>query len=791
MSRKADCVQGSPLRKQLARKIVSYYDQLSRGDKPLRSPEKSRSVSRERSRRDTDEEFQENAHLRVKLHEIKTLMQAELDAPEELQPALQTKKHEPGYPSFMRSLETPEKKLEDHHNTNCQLLLEKKVDDFDKPASEDSIAWESGSSYRDHQLYHIVTGKKVHTHSMAEERKFDYHQRKSKEIRRLQYALGVRSRSTSKTRDGKKQQQGQNQYYTVYVIVAGTPCAGRMLGSPSFKTNICEDTLIINEGEKVKIKPRESSRGLFGKIIGKIQRRRENEPECDFVVETELGIRYCILVSLKDQTPQSKEAEKSHNRLENEKSIKTKHSESKIDEKIAEWSELAEERKESRSRSRTYLERSTRREDRDSESKAIKETRDVSIQTSPRQVQEEKVNNVEVREIEDTNCLFVDPTTEDPIGRAKARLVGKDAVTGNDVIFSKGLLLESTNELALVLVKRLSEKEVIIKRMDLSQDLAMIESEEGVNMDGVLGSRLLLTKEDEDESPLDRELYICCEEIDLEALRIFEGEYVSSQCDNGKEYNGKLVVDNNKLVLDCAGNRIRILGDRREENGERGEIAPGWKWVFKRGEERLRVLKERLLPPQQPALMQKISFGLQTPTGQRVTITISNEDDGEIPVNTSDDHFRLLLDGQVLKPYSPTLANKITESKEEMEETRRENESIISQLQVKPEDPYESSIIHLHPTDPQSDLGSPPQSPDTSPTAFPRTTPPQQPTPATPHPPSQWSSLAHTLNLHPSTQSTLDAFYAFMDSLPQGVDVHSAAIQYKELLQRVFSLEAE
>lgn len=314
----------SPIRKQLAKKIITYYDQLAQS----REQDRSRSQSRERSKSRSKskdrfvsssrvfdsksglekkgeeyELYEDVEHRRVKLHRLKELMKNELEKSAldgALDPDLETKaKLHPGYPQFMREqFESREFTEVDHHNTNVKVHLESKVETFDKPPEEDSINEEEEEEQTlegENRLYHIVARKSVVATNKVEENYFDFHQRKAKEIRRLQYAATLAS-----PKKGKIVTKTTITYYAVWVIISGKPVPAKLASDEGFETNNSKDTLVINEDEAVKVKPKIEHKNKFDKFAGRIKKPVDSEPDCDFVVETPEGRRYPILVSLRE-----------------------------------------------------------------------------------------------------------------------------------------------------------------------------------------------------------------------------------------------------------------------------------------------------------------------------------------------------------------------------------------------------------------------------------------------------------------------------------------------------------
>ncbi len=314
----------SPIRKQLAKKIITYYDQLAQSREQDRSRSQSRERSKSRSKskerfvsssrvfdsksgldkKGEDFEIYEDVeHRRVKLHRLKELMKNEFEKSAidgALDPDFETKaKLHPGYPQFMREqFESEEFTQIDHHNTNVKVHLESKIETFEKTPEEDSINEEEEEEQileGENRLYHIVAKKSVATTNKVEENYFDFHQRKAKEIRRLQYAATLAS-----PKKGKTVTKTTIIYYAVWVIISGKPIPAKLASDEGFETNNSKDTLVINEDESVKVKPKIEQKNKFDKFAGKIKKPVDSEPDCDFVVETPEGKRYPILVNLRE-----------------------------------------------------------------------------------------------------------------------------------------------------------------------------------------------------------------------------------------------------------------------------------------------------------------------------------------------------------------------------------------------------------------------------------------------------------------------------------------------------------
>jgi putative lipase involved disintegration of autophagic bodies len=129
-----------------------------------------------------------------------------------------------------------------------------------------------GSSGRKRRYYHIETEKHFVHKSSADADNYDFHQRKSKEIRRLQYMADLenrrgRKRSKPKVKPVKREKVQEPkrilEEYPVWVLDSETliPYAAILTNEYSFKpfdgdSNAEEKVLEIKEGDKVNIKLR-------------------------------------------------------------------------------------------------------------------------------------------------------------------------------------------------------------------------------------------------------------------------------------------------------------------------------------------------------------------------------------------------------------------------------------------------------------------------------------------------------------------------------------------------------
>lgn len=229
----------SPIKKQLAKRIVSYFDQLEDARKKERSIDRSASRSRSRSASKRSiyevekniEHYKDVDIRRQKLDDLKELMKRELlkakrDGATEVH-AEEVYHSVHGYPSFMKTDKTPKQyRKSPTKDANLQAfkksihrLLEERVlkaegskdpeeDSVDlnqlqnetqdleehhrstmrsqsrSPAKSPGSTWKGPNLYDD-LLYSIETSKTIVPNNTIDDHNYDFHQRKSKEIRRL------------------------------------------------------------------------------------------------------------------------------------------------------------------------------------------------------------------------------------------------------------------------------------------------------------------------------------------------------------------------------------------------------------------------------------------------------------------------------------------------------------------------------------------------------------------------------------------------------------------------------
>ena len=527
----------SPIRKQLAKRMINYYDQLSNN----KLHDRSRSGSKERTNRSLSRTgskelntsksgtlrqgsgdgdlYDENEHRRIKLHKLKELMLSEFDRAKGdggLDPDFDTlEKLHKGYPSFMKEQETPEHMLEDHHNTNVKVFLNDKIDTFERAPEEDSydsaeedFVPESPTRSQllsESKLYHIVVEQPLEISNQISENAFGFHQRKAKEIRRLQYAAGVGKKSKNKIRVV---------YYSVWILIKGDPVPA-LLGTRADKLKDSNDTLAITEDDKVKIKPQKDNKYKITEFEGKVRIPKPDEPECDFIAETEDGQRHPMWITLREK---------------------------KIEKAQAPIQEVKED-------------------------KPIEK-----VQTAP-------PRPARHREVSNANCTLYDLKSGKKIGRAFVELSDKEATSSNVVKFFKGFLLDSNNKINQVLFKKLSLKECIIKHFKGNQSTESIVSVLPVEEFANKAFKVVLKKTGKENGAQEREIFYFEHQSLLEGSKIFEDEFIKAVCDNTIDYQGKIElislegtnIEEKDLILNYTDpigreSKIKIVPDDDADN---------------------------------------------------------------------------------------------------------------------------------------------------------------------------------------------------------------------------------
>lgn len=686
----------SPLRKQLAKKIINYYDQLShiREQDRSRSPPKNKSRSKSKGKdtlrasqnlRDSKGSltsstnqnanpsvlvYEDEEHRKVKMQKLKELMKNELDKAATdgaLDPDLDTlSKLHPGYPSFMQETYSPDKMLEDHHHTNVKVFLGEKLDDFEKKVATDKELVEEVEEDvigPDDKLYHIVTRKTITAASKADENFFDFHQRKAKEIRRLQYAASL------------GQPKKVEHYFPVWTLLNGKPVPSEISSETNeFDFDEQRGVLSVNPGQQAKVKAKNETKGGFPRFIGTVQKPKHEDGDCDFIVLTPNGERRKILTYLRPEPP------------------KTRH-------------------------------------------------------------------------VPGANSTILDAKNGTPLGRAKSTLVGKDPITGKTIEYAKAILLDSDNSLDIILLKIISSRECIIKRPDRSERVEEIIRDEDTDLgDGIQARKLTLKKHSHDKTPFQREVYLYINSFFLQPLRIFDNENIFSECENLKDYNGKLqwkkVGDEEKLYIPYTekGGKMEVV-EVILDDAYGNDIANRLNYLAmlarKRYEDWLASLKKK----RHPLGMKELKFDVLDSKGRKMEVIIRHDpkndyhEDGEaegeanhVPENT---YYHLVVENDKVLPFKRKTKEEKRAHEEQKRREKEEEENKLKKYEVK----IEGVVFVEEPELPITDKLK-----------------------------HNLSEVAKHVGLNFKSDRMNESYVQFMSSLPPKADLKKAALKFKSMI---------
>lgn len=706
----------SPLRKQLAKKIINYYDQLStakpvgRSSSPPTQKDRSGSKGKDSVRnsqnlRDSKEgitstsgskkmtdkeilEYQEMEHRRLKMAKLKDLMKSEhdrADTDHALEPDYDTlQKLHPGFPSMMKEDFSNEKMLEDHHHTNIKVLLDEKVAEIEKlPQEGQEVVEEQEEDVvgSDNKLYHIVTRKTISASTKVEQEGFDFHQRKAKEIRRIQYAANI----------GLKKPKPES-YFPVWVLVDGRPVAsGISSENDDFKLDKQKGTLTVNPEQSAKVKPKDEKKPVFNRFAGTIKKPTHHDGDCDFVVVTQNGERHKILVSLRPEPP------------------KTRH-------------------------------------------------------------------------IANANSTIVDPRTGTPLGRARSNLVGADAKTRKPVQFAKGILIDSDNNLTTVLLKILNDKECIIKKQDLTETLEDIIGDEEVDLgDGINARKLVLKKQRGDNSPFPKEVFMYVNSFFLQPMKIFDNEFISSECENMLDYNGKTEWVKNGDGPDSEQVLIHFKNEAGKadvvqvifDDAYASDISGRMHYLAHLAKLRYQYWLASLKQKSNTLDLEELKFDILDGHGKKMKILLRNDPDNEqydVSEDEEDDlpldkaHYQLRVDQGV---QALPVRRKTKGTKEE------EHDGTASRNKKNFEVKFEGATFKFSNSGVQeSSLHSSNGAESNVPEKVRK----------------DLSAVAKKVGLHFHSNRLFESFVHYICALPPQADIKKAAVQYKSLLDDVYAL---
>jgi hypothetical protein len=248
-------INKSPVKKQLTKKMVNYYDQLKdckqyerKPSVRSKSPKASASKSLKRKQNvpmpaEDEIHYDDSLHVVKKISRVTKLMSSEVercraDGALDLNKERLDKTYE-GYPSFMKRTDTLRKSIDSGNSGTPSKpklldLLEHKLQDALKlqPVDiEEDPAYQRqstpGSSHssaeKEQKYFHLEIENHAKFIESPLSKRFDFHQRKSKEIRRLQYMADcepkkIRFKPTKKIQPAKKDDQIRNAIKKIDVV---------------------------------------------------------------------------------------------------------------------------------------------------------------------------------------------------------------------------------------------------------------------------------------------------------------------------------------------------------------------------------------------------------------------------------------------------------------------------------------------------------------------------------------------------------------------------------------------
>lgn len=296
----------SPLKKMLIKKIVSYYDTLdrSRSMSKTRSPKKKsfkKSLMTPKKKRPTfmkeknQDYYLEESHRNTKLDKLGDLMEKELnelESPIEQTPKERTLEDDPLLGSISKK-------------PTIEVLKEKVIYSKEHPAppgesdiEEEKIEEkEQEDDIFDKKLYHLNTKKNYIHVAPGQQDQYDFHQRKSKEIRRLQYVASL-GRKKPKPRRPKTREL----FYGIWVVYKRRAYEAQLCKTViEGKEGINEDGVLeVVSGDFVKVKVGRTIFKNIDEFEGECEEKGPEDGECDFVVQAPDGFRYPILINFRN-----------------------------------------------------------------------------------------------------------------------------------------------------------------------------------------------------------------------------------------------------------------------------------------------------------------------------------------------------------------------------------------------------------------------------------------------------------------------------------------------------------
>lgn len=306
-----------PLRKSLAKKLISYYDELKARDSGSRSPSRSRS----KGKFDVGPElpaYDEEDYRKKQINRVKKVMRKEYERSER-DGALDSEDV-----AFNKSRVC---RTDDQYYSSQEAVyasvplkehLKDRLIDADDRDSNESADLGYYAPHKESKVMLAVDVEEKEAFRDADEKKlFEHHQRKSKELRRAQYAADrdVINRDKSERIKRQKEMFDSPKYrsllqsdeygttkrsdpkkrFPIWTVVDGNSVPSYISSPRGFEVTPEGDNIEIKEGDIVYIEPKNAYE--FRPVSGKVTKPSQRKADCDFVVSSpSSGVSYPIQI---------------------------------------------------------------------------------------------------------------------------------------------------------------------------------------------------------------------------------------------------------------------------------------------------------------------------------------------------------------------------------------------------------------------------------------------------------------------------------------------------------------
>lgn len=306
--------------------------------------------------------------------------------------------------------------------------------------------------------------------------------------------------------------------HPIWVLYRNRAFPGQMKCINGFKINSNDEALLeVREGDVVTVEinhteltNHRNNPYAFGNLpyvfFGEIRRPKSREDECDFIVDDNEGVRYKILIYLRESEPKPSDLSGD----EAIKSIKLEPIEADTPPRYKLQSDF---------------------EDVDDDN--IGQCEPVFFTNRSKKAEEDELMKSAVEKLENTNCEVYDNKGAF-LGRGRAQMCDNFDMR----FFTKAVLLDSDNITHHILMKRQGLNEVIVKRKSGKKEVEYIEREETKYLPGLSAKAKILTIKNF-FSELKPKLIFYLENVSFIANSPFlYGEEVIVACDNKEDYEG-------------------------------------------------------------------------------------------------------------------------------------------------------------------------------------------------------------------------------------------------------------